>query len=293
MKNRFRLPFALVIALNVHTAALGHETGAPFSGAIIDPLEVHHAHIEDEQRLNFEQVQRFRTESRGERDLFLTTLELATRLDDDFRSGMEVFIPYSEAPEGGSANLGDIEFQPYKYSFQLRPDRIFTGVIAFRLPTGDEAKGLSGGQTVFEPHVYYDRAWGNWYLGINAAIGLAMSGPASTEIEHSLVVSHSFIRDTVPGGLAPTRPHQDIVPAISIELLGESGIGGEARGERVLDVLPGLNLWHPASGWTARVGARIPVSEDRESGTTLLFQIGNHLSWRGSKAKQRPPGIRR
>ena len=30
-----------------------HEVGAPFSGAIIDPLEVHHAHIEDEQRLNF------------------------------------------------------------------------------------------------------------------------------------------------------------------------------------------------------------------------------------------------
>ena len=30
-----------------------HEEGAPFSAAIIDPLIVHHAHLEDEQRLNF------------------------------------------------------------------------------------------------------------------------------------------------------------------------------------------------------------------------------------------------
>lgn len=29
-----------------------HEEGAPFSGAIIEPLEVHHAHIEDEQKFN-------------------------------------------------------------------------------------------------------------------------------------------------------------------------------------------------------------------------------------------------
>ena len=31
----------------------GHEEGAPFSGAIPEPIIVHHAHIEDEQRLNF------------------------------------------------------------------------------------------------------------------------------------------------------------------------------------------------------------------------------------------------
>lgn len=30
-----------------------HEEGAPFSGVIIDPPFLHHAHIENEQRLNF------------------------------------------------------------------------------------------------------------------------------------------------------------------------------------------------------------------------------------------------
>jgi hypothetical protein len=30
-----------------------HEEGAQFSGAIIEPLKVHHAHIEDEQKFNF------------------------------------------------------------------------------------------------------------------------------------------------------------------------------------------------------------------------------------------------
>ena len=36
--------------------AFGHQEGAPFSGAIIDPLAAHHAYIENEQRINFSLV---------------------------------------------------------------------------------------------------------------------------------------------------------------------------------------------------------------------------------------------
>lgn len=47
-------PVCAVLALAALAGPLGaHETGAPFSGAIIDPLVLHHAHIEDEQRINF------------------------------------------------------------------------------------------------------------------------------------------------------------------------------------------------------------------------------------------------
>ena len=41
----------LVFATCLSTSAVAraHEPGAPFSGAILDPLELHHAHIENDE----------------------------------------------------------------------------------------------------------------------------------------------------------------------------------------------------------------------------------------------------
>ena len=46
------LAAALVLQISGLTASrvYAHEAGAPFSGAIIDPFSLHHAHIENEQR---------------------------------------------------------------------------------------------------------------------------------------------------------------------------------------------------------------------------------------------------
>lgn len=271
------------LALAILPAALpllAHQEGASFSGAIIDPLEVHHAHIEDEQRLNLFFIRGRPDPAGGTRDLFAQSLELAVTFGDDFRSGMEIIIPYLETLDAQDRGLGDIEFQPYKYSFIIRPDEIFTGVLAFRLPTGDESRGLGDGQTLFEPHLFYDRAWGNWYLGLNVALSQALSDRGTTELEHGVVLSYSFI-DEPPdkAGIAPTVPAQSLVPAVSIEFVGETGIRGEIRGERDWAVIPGLNLWQPESGWTFRLGARIPVTDDRDSDVTYLVQVGNHLDW--------------
>ena len=54
-----------------------HEERAPFSGAIIDPLKVHHAPIEDEQRVNLFLADDQRTSDGRSPDAFTASLELA------------------------------------------------------------------------------------------------------------------------------------------------------------------------------------------------------------------------
>jgi hypothetical protein len=70
------------------------EAGAPFSGAFPEPLLLHHAHIEDEQRINFSQFENFRT-GRGEESALSAEMELAFTWSEDFRLGSEIFIPFS------------------------------------------------------------------------------------------------------------------------------------------------------------------------------------------------------
>ena len=44
--------------------AKAHEAGAPFSGAIPEPILLHHAHIEDEQKLNSVVLKDFRRDGK-------------------------------------------------------------------------------------------------------------------------------------------------------------------------------------------------------------------------------------
>lgn len=261
------------------TSAAAHQEGAPFSGAIIEPLKVHHAHIEDEQRLNFATVRRFRNEEGAEWTGFSNSLELAGAWGGDFRLGSEVFIPFSNlGSERGRYGIGDIEFWPLKWAFINKPEQIWTGVLAFTLPTGSELKGLGEGSTKIGPHFFLDHTWRNWFFGYNAEYAASISGHAESELETSGVVSYSFIKET-GNGIAPSRPRQAVVPALSLELLSGSVLSGKEKGENEVSVLPGFHLWHPSSGWGLRVGIDVPVSRDKRNDYAVQFQVGNHFAW--------------
>ena len=106
-----------------------------------------------------------------------------------------------------------------------------------------------------------------------------VSAPLRVKWEMSAVVSYSFI-DGTGDGMAPTRPTQKWVPSLSIEIISESRLNGEDEGENIVTILPGLNLWHPASGWAMRIGVDLPVSVQQESDFTVLLQVGNHINWK-------------
>jgi len=267
------------ILLSRLSTALAHESGAPFSGAIIEPLRVHHAHIEDEQRLNSAFLSSFRAEDKT-RTAFANSLELAVAWNDDFSLGSEILVPFSNTGDDRSDySIGDIELWPLKYAFVNSPATILTGVLSFTLPSGDESKGLGEGSAAAGPLLFVDHAYGNWFVGMNAELETAMSGPGATEAELAAVLSYSFISETAEGGVAPTRPHQFLVPSLSFETIFESALAGEEKGESVVSVIPGAHLWHPASGWIVRLGVEVPLSADKPADYALLFQFGNHFDW--------------
>ena len=70
-----------------------HQDGAKFSGAIIEPLKVHHAHIENEQRINVDYLNGYAGDK--SRTAFASSLELAFNWNDTFTWGSEILIPYS------------------------------------------------------------------------------------------------------------------------------------------------------------------------------------------------------
>jgi hypothetical protein len=268
----------LLLLTMISRIVFGHEEEAPFSGAIIESLRVHHAHIEDEQRINFSLFDGFRKEG-GKRTAFSNSLELAIDWTNEFRIGSEALIPFSNTGlDKGDYGIGDIELWPIKYAFINRPETIFSGVLSFKLPTGSESKGLGEGNTEVGTLFFFDQAYRNWYWGLNAEIATNISDETGSEFEFSSVISYSFIRETGEG-IAPPRPRQSIVPALSLEAISESVLSGEDEGKDVVSVLPGFHLWNPKSGWQVRIGVEIPLSADKDNNFAILLQVGNHLDW--------------
>ncbi len=264
--------FTLLIPVTVQA----HQEGAKFSGALIDSLTVHHAHIEDEQRLNFSFLKDFQND-RGEKEVFSTSIELAVDWSKEFRWGSEILIPLSNNGADGYG-LMDIEVWPIKYAFVNKPETIFTGVISTTLPTGDKSRGLGGENTVLGLLFFLDHAYRNWYWGVNTEIETIVSGENETAFEFASVVAYSFISDT-GASKAPSNPSQKIVPAVLLEIVSESVLSGPEKGENALSINPGLSLWFPSSGWALRVGVEIPISHDKDQEYSILFSFGNHISW--------------
>ena len=255
-----------------------HEAGAPFSGAFPEPILLHHAHIEDEQRINLVGLNNFRRDDE-ETAAFFSSLELAIAWFDDFRFGSEIFIPFSNT--GTSNNhfgLGDIEIQPIKYAFLNKPETVVTGAFSLILPTGDESRGLGGDQTIFGGLLFFDQAYRNWYLGINTEYAASVSGPTFSEFEIAAALAYSFIRETGEG-IAPARPNQPLVLTLLLEMVSESVLTGGESGEHVITLLPGFQLWHPESDWNVRLGVGFPLTSDRESDVSGHLQVGNHFDW--------------
>ncbi|MFQ5672837.1 MAG: hypothetical protein ACE5G9_07070 [Nitrospinales bacterium] len=276
----FKIIFALAVFLLISEGptASGHEEGAPFSGAIGEPVLVHHAHIEDEQFLNFTFFDNSHT-GKEKRAAFANQMEMAIDWTGQFRLGSEIFIPFSNTGMSqGQYELGDIELQAIKYAFINEPERILTGIFSVGLPTGNASRGLGTDETQLGGLLFFDQAYRNWYLGINAEFTSSVSGPTSSNVEAGLALSYSFIRETGEG-MAPTLPHQFLVPIVSLEMIAESVLAGNESGTDVVTLLPSFQLWQPSSDWIFLLGVQFPVSTDRENDLAIHFQVGKHFDW--------------
>ena len=275
-----RFIFYMTFILSISSAAFGHEEGAPFSGAISEPIRVHHAHIEDEQSLNFAFSDNYRKEEGGKKRLsFESSLELAAAWNDAFSFGSEIFIPFSDT--GNVDNryaLGDIKIWPIKYAFINQRERILTGVLSIGLPTGDKTRGFGEGQTKLGALLFFDQAWRNWFFGANAEFESVVSGPAETEVELAFALTYSFIKGT-GNGIAPSKPKQSIVPVLSLELISENILSGLEKENDTLTILAGVQLWFPSSGWRAALSAEVPISSYRNNDFRIHFKLQNHFDW--------------
>jgi len=263
------------------TLARAHEEGAPFSGAITDPPILHHAHIENEQRLNFFALRRFQ-ESPGKKTAYESELEVAYATSN-YRYGVEIFVPFSNVPSqsgrGTDTGIGDIELRPFKYSLLMKPDFVLSTATGVGLPTGSESKGLGNGQTTLTQYLFADKAVGNWSVFLNLGVGTTVSGKSDTTFEHGIGLAYSFIRGVSFGDLAPARPNQKWVFTPSVEYVGEYGLRGVSRDNDSGVIIPALTCWHVPSGWQFRFGVQFPITRSKEAEPVFMFQVGNHLNW--------------
>ena len=266
--------------LSTSRFAFGHELGAPFSGAISEPVILHHAHIEDEQSLNMTFRNDFQKETGGQkRFAFDSSLELATAWDHDFSFGSEIFIPFSDTGNDNNRYaIGDIEIWPIKYAFLNEPESVVTGALSIGLPTGNKTHGFGEEQTKLGALLFFDQAWRNWYFGVNTEFETVVSGPTESEVEFALGISYSFINGTGKD-IAPTIPNQDLVPVLSLEMVSEQVLSGLEKENDTLRILPGLHIWHPTSDWLVSVGLELPLNSYRNNDYAMHLKLRNHFDW--------------
>lgn len=275
-----RLALCIFFIITTSNTLFAHEKDAPFSGAISEPIKVHHAHIEDEQSLNFSFYNDFQKEEDSDkRFAFEASLELAASWNDDFDLGYELLIPFSNTGSGDNRYaLGDIEIWPIKYAFLNQPETIMTGVLSIGLPTGDKTQGFGEEQTKLGALLFFDQAWRNWFFGANAEFESVVSGPTETEMEFAFAFSYSFIKETGKG-VAPTRPRQSLVPVLSLELISENILSGQEKNNDIVTILPSIQIWSPDNGWQASLGTEFPLSSYRNNDYQVHFKLRNHFDW--------------
>ena len=279
MKYATRLAMLMLVAIKANA----HEAGAPFSGAIVDPLALHHAHIEAEQRINFFATRVPATSSNSGGRSYESELEVGWS-NAVFNFGVEAFVPVVSVPspngQGREVGIGDMEVRPIKWAFINRPDLVVSTATGVGLPTGNRSRGLGDGNTTLTQYLFLDRALGNWYLGVNLAAEARIRGESGGKLNYGAVVAYSFIGGTPLGGLAAPVPTQSLVVSPSVEFQGSDRLGrGTAGDKNQTSVLPGLTLWWPRSGWQVHAGISIPLSNFSSVHYVVLLQLGNHFSW--------------
>ena len=275
-----RFILCMVFILSTSGTTFGHEEGAPFSGAISEPIKVHHAHIENEQSISFSFYDDFEKEEGDQkRSAMEASVEFGVAWNKAFNLGSEISIPLSDlGTDDNRYGLGDIELLPIKYAFLNQPETILTGAMSISLPTGDKTHGFGEEQTKLGALLFFDQAWRNWFFGANAEFESAVSGPTETEVELAFAISYSYIEETGQG-IAPSKPRQSIVPVLTLELISENVLSGLEKENDTLSILPSLQIWNPASGWQAALGAELPLSTYRNNDFKIHFKLRNHFDW--------------
>lgn len=267
---------------SVPGSASAHEEGAPFSGGILDPVLLHHAHIENEQRLNFFVLKGMRDETGAKHTGYESELELAYG-SGNYRYGFEVFVPFLNManPKGAGrvTGVGDMEVRPLKYALLMEPDFVISTASGFGLPTGRESDGLGGGNVSFTQYLFGDKAFGNWSIAANLGIGGNLNGEEDVWADYGVGLAYSFIRGVSFLEVAPVRPEQTWVFAPSLELVGEHSFRSIDLAHAT-SIAPAVSFWHVASGWQLRAGVLLPIAGQREADAIFTLQIGNHLNWR-------------
>lgn len=92
MRNQRTIAIGAVAALLFTALAHAHEEGAPFSGSILDPIILHHVHIENEQRLNFFALNGVPDASGIKHTGYVSEFELAYG-SPNYKYGFELFLP--------------------------------------------------------------------------------------------------------------------------------------------------------------------------------------------------------
>lgn len=258
----------------------GHEGSASLSGAISDPIKVHHAHIEDEQGINFSFYNDFqKEEGEQKRSAFKTSLEIATAWNDSRSLGSEISIAFSDTGTVDNRySLGDIELWPIKYAFLNQPETILTGVMSIGLPTGDKENGFGEEQTKLGAFLFLDQSWRNWFFAANIEFESAVSGPTETEVEAAFALSYSFIKGTGQG-IAPSNPNQSFVPVLSLELISEHVLSGLEKENDLVTILPSVRLWSPTSGLEVSLGGEVPLSSFKNNDYQIHFKLKTHFEW--------------
>lgn len=272
----------LLLAVVAPVLALAHEEGAPFSGSILDPIILHHAHIENEQRLNFFTFTGMPDDTGAKHTGYESEFELAYG-SKNYRYGFELFLPLqnmaSPNGQGRVTGLGDMEVRPLKYALVMEPDFVVSTASGFGLPTGSKSEGLGDGNTSFTQYLFADKAVGRWSANVNLGVGANILGERDGWFEYGVGLAYSFIRGVKFGELAPVRPVQPWVVSPSLELVGEHSFRDINLGRHTTSLVSGLSFWHVRTGWQFRIGAQLPVAGRREADSAFTIQIGNHLNW--------------
>lgn len=171
----------------------------------------------------------------------------------------------------GTANtsgFGDVEAGVRYVLLSLEDGDPFQLAFGFNVlaPTGNVTRELGIGHAVIEPEVLFlHKVTETTFVQGQLSVGAPTAGAGrTTEFGYNIGIGHVF-RDIAYGDYFK-------FPTAVLEANGETGIGGMAAGESILDLTPGLR-WTVGSKMFAGVGMSIPVTQDRQFEQQFIFSL--------------------
>ncbi|MCF6313095.1 MAG: hypothetical protein L3J39_11645 [Verrucomicrobiales bacterium] len=238
-----------------HVSALGTPMAHPFR---LEPASIHSDVFVDYS---------FRKGAEGNEQEAEMEMEFAlTR-----RIGLVVEVPYSYLnPKGGASvdGLGDLAIAP---RFLLAEYERFSLAfnIEVELPTGDEARGLGGGEVAYAPSISTWHDLGNWWV-LNTQTGLESSSSSNelfflTSLIHTLGSKKRNLLDHE--GHEHDDAHKHLpkgLLSLILELDTRVGLSGDAeKGSVAVEGILGA-YYGVTEAFNLRLGYQFPVTNPRE-----------------------------